>query len=163
MPSSEVRYQRGDVYRPFDEDILRTRRSSSSTTGSSSVLSATKRGGPPRSRHSAISAEIHRSPMQARCSPEEYLTKKKVGVQCKKQLAARSVLIPKWNDFLCKKKPIFLFGALLKGKLLIAEKVLGSPPVACFFSCGGSLFWGVTFGYGPLRTPGGPYRNCSII
>ena len=95
MPSSEVRYQRGDVYRPFDEDILRARRSSSSTTGSSSVLSATKRGGPPRSRHSAISAEIHRSPMQARCSPEEYLTKKKVGVQCKKQLTARSVLIPK--------------------------------------------------------------------
>ena len=36
MPSSEVRYQRGDVYRHYDEDILRARRSSSST---SSVLS----------------------------------------------------------------------------------------------------------------------------
>ena len=77
MPSSEVRYQRGDVYRPFDEDILRARRSSSSTTGSS-VLSGNKKGGHARSRHSGVSAELHHSPLQARCSPEEYLTKKKV-------------------------------------------------------------------------------------
>ena len=80
MPSSEVRYQRGDVYRPFDEDILRARRSASSstTTGSSSVLSASKKGGQARSRHSGVSAELHHSPLQARCSPKEYLTKKKV-------------------------------------------------------------------------------------
>ena len=85
MPSSEVRYQRGDVYRPFDEDILRARRSSSSShTGSSSVLSAAKKGGQARSRHSGVSAELHHERLHAGCSPEEYLTKKKVSDRQKK-------------------------------------------------------------------------------
>lgn len=83
MPSSEVRYQRGDVYRSYDEDILRARRSSSAST--SSVLSG---GKAKRSKHfgSATSAEnaaIQRQVNRRRYNQinghgEEFLTKKKV-------------------------------------------------------------------------------------
>lgn len=70
MPSSEVRYQRGDVYRHYDEDILRARRSSSST----SSLRAKKHFG---SVTSAENAAVQRHINQQRLN-EEYLTKKKV-------------------------------------------------------------------------------------
>ena len=84
MPSSEVRYQRGDHYRAYDDDLLRTRRSSSSA--SSSVLQTGFKRPPSLSgqRHfgsntsaenAAVRRQINRVPYT---KEEEFLTKKKV-------------------------------------------------------------------------------------
>ena len=84
MPSSDVRYQRGDHYRAYDDDLLRTRRSSSSA--SSSAMSAFKRPSPPAQKHfgsntsaenAAVRRQINRVPY-TRAREEEFLTKKKV-------------------------------------------------------------------------------------
>ena len=74
MPSSEVRYQRGDHYRPFDEDILRARRSSSTTSsGSKAKRPANGFATTNPKVTTALSPALRYGP------PHEYLTKKKVG------------------------------------------------------------------------------------
>lgn len=87
MPSSEVRYQRGDHYRQYNDDLLQQKRSSSSA---SSVLSGPHRKKPARTRSrqqsvaGSSSVENYGRPTsQVQCynghrQQEDYLTKKKV-------------------------------------------------------------------------------------
>lgn len=102
MPSSEVRYQRGDHYRQYDEDLLQQKRSVASSTASSSVLSGQHRKKhartKARSKQSVVSgcsnsldtASMHRQPG---CYPgqqePDYLTKKKVEVKTTKNTEKR--------------------------------------------------------------------------
>ncbi len=103
MPSSEVRYQRGDVYRHYDEDLLRARRSASGST--SSVLSGgqKKKKTDRNSKHFGSATSAENAAIQHRVNllsvnpsgnnavlrrsnqKEEYLTKKKVqkGLKCR--------------------------------------------------------------------------------
>ncbi len=101
MPSSEVRYQRGDVYRHHDEDILRARRSSSVSSSSAKARAAAGnhtihlglgghggRGGDRHGKHfgsvtsaenAAIRQKLSRLPVKS-TADEEYLTTKKVKI-----------------------------------------------------------------------------------
>ena len=91
MPSSEVRYQRGDHYRQYDEDLLQHKRSLASGSGSasSSVLSGqhrkktarTTKAGYSRSKQSVASSSVDAGEFRVGGyhGQEDYLTKKKVG------------------------------------------------------------------------------------
>ena len=87
MPSSEVRYQRGDHYRHHDDDLLQHKMHHRSSSGStSSLLSGPHRKKPSRTKSRlqpsvAGSSSVSSKASKVQCykgQQEDYLTKKKV-------------------------------------------------------------------------------------